>query len=187
MKKVVIILVVVAATALAAATFLTKRQHVPVVTEVTTEPAGTPLASDAGKADTSQAAKRAQRKIRPPKAEYPGQRDFTAPGPITASEYVARTAKDDAGSTKSSGLSASGLQTDSMLPDSGPASADRVIEKARVLRDEGRADEAGKLLNNALLTERNPYARRLLTNELADSSRMVRSPAGSDSTTNAGH
>ncbi len=74
-----------------------------------------------------------------------------------------------------------------MLPDSGPTSADRVIDKARELRDEGRAAEAEKLLNNALLTERNPYARRLITNEIGESSRMVRSPAGSDSTTDAGH
>lgn len=110
---------------------------------------------------------------------FQGTKELQAPEPIKASDYVRNAVKLGVQPRRPGAAPA---VTGRQMPVSGPVAPDRTIAKATALRKEGRFDEASKLLRNALMTETNPYYRKLLENEIKAGATTDRKPAGSDTT-----
>jgi len=106
--------------------------------------------------------------------QYSGGTDLKTPEPIKASDYKPTKLNPDIRKIKDP---RSAESAGVMMPVSGPAAADRVVGRARMLKKEGRAGEATKLLNNAMRNETNPYYRQLIENEIK-SGEGQRAPAG---------
>lgn len=106
--------------------------------------------------------------------QYSGGTDLKPPEPVKSSDYEPRKVTPDIRNIKDP---RSAETAGVMMPVSGPAAADRVVGRARMLKKEGRAGEATKLLNNAMRTETNPYYRKLIENEIK-SGEGERAPAG---------
>ncbi len=110
---------------------------------------------------------------RPPKVAAPQGKDLREPQPIKSADYVKNAIRFGVQKAPDTKLPIARM---AQMPVSGPSAADRIVGRAQTLRAQGKNAEATKLLKNSLLTETNPYYRKLLENAIREDQQANRRP-----------